>query len=102
VKHSVMSSRHFSSASLRPSLLKTVNWREIEEFPAPPPWRSRLCRGGSPQQLRLLPPRPRQQGAWRDNYFFLATFRLVFLAAVFLAAGFVFALALAFFAMLPS
>jgi hypothetical protein len=35
-----------------------------------------------------------------DDYSFLATFRLVFLAAVFLAAGFVFALA--FFAMLPS
>jgi hypothetical protein len=35
-----------------------------------------------------------------DDYFFLATFRLVVLAAVFLAAGFVFALD--FFAMLPS
>ena len=61
---------------------------------------------GSPQQLRLLSPRPRRQSAWHcskslaDDYFLLATFRLVVLAAVFLAAGFVFALA--FFAMLPS
>jgi hypothetical protein len=66
---------------------------------------------GSPQQLRLLPPRPRRRSvshcqSLADDYFFLATFRLVFLAAVFLASGFVFALALAlalaFFAMLPS
>jgi hypothetical protein len=48
--------------------------------------------------LRLALSQPQEPAD--DYFFFLATFRLVFFAAVFLAAGFVFALA--FFTILPS